>query len=357
MLYVATAILLVYMGDRFSDNWRIITATLFSAVMVAGAYVIARGIESPSLAQASTETALLQAIATKDSDADGLSDWEEALYGTNSHVTDTFHLGMTDGEAVAKGLIVPKAIADIAVATSSPASLDANGLPPPPAEGTLTAAFAKSFFTLFLAAKEKNGDGDLSESQMSDVATQALSSLSSTMVAAPDYKSKKDLTISGSGADALKEFAVRAEAVFLKNTNDSSKSEVFYLKDALENNDTTALPHIASIAKSYRNGAIGLAVLTVPAELAADDLTLINAMMRVSQIATDFTRVNDDPLTTMLALQQYPQAVLALSNAFIHIGKIYTNAGITIHTGAPGASFVNLIKNIASKQAAATKQP
>lgn len=356
MLYVATAILLVYMGDRFSDNWRIITAILFSTVLVAGAYVLARGIESPSIAQASEEAALLQAIATKDSDADGLSDWEEALYGTSSSKIDTFNLGMTDGQAVAKGLIVPKAIADIAVATSSPTSLDANGLPPPPAEGTLTAAFAKNFFTLFLAAKQKSGEADLTESEMNDVATQALSSLSTSITSAPDFKSAKDLTVSGSGADVMKEFAVSAEAVLLKNKASASKSEILYLKDAIENNDAMAFSHIASIAKTYRDSAVGLAVLPVPKELAEADLALINAMMRISGITSDFVRADTDPLATMLALQQYPQAVLALSNAFIHVGTIYKNVGISLQAGAPGASFVNLIKNIADKQAA-TKTP
>src|SRR3990167_5251431 len=92
------------------QNWRVITAILFSAVLIVGAFVLARGIESPSSAQASEETALLHAIATKDSDSDGLPDWEEALYGTDPHNQDSFHLGMSDGEAVAKGLIVPKAI-------------------------------------------------------------------------------------------------------------------------------------------------------------------------------------------------------------------------------------------------------
>lgn len=348
MLYATTAILLVYMGERFSDNWRILAATFFSVVLVAGAYMVARSIESPSIAQASEETALLQAIATKDSDADGLSDWEEALYGTSSNKIDTFNLGMTDGQAVAKGLIVPKAIADIAIATSSLASLDANGLPPPQ-EGTLTSAFAQNFFTLFLAAKESNGGGDLSESQMSDVADQAIRSIASVAKAAPDYKSAKDLTVSGSGVDSMKAFAVSAEAVLAKNRPATTMSEIEYLKSALIDNDDTAYAHIASIAKAYRDSAVGLAVLSVPKELAADDLALINAMMHVSEIAVDFTRANTDPLAAILALQQYQSAVQSLTAAFVRIGKAYADAGIALPAGEAGASFVNLIKNMEKK--------
>lgn len=337
-------------------NWRIPLAVLFSAVIIVGAYLLARGVRSPQIAEASAETALLQAIATKDTDGDGLSDWEEALYGTDSNITDTFKLGMTDGEAVAKGLIVPKAIADIPVITSSPSALPTDGsLPPAPAEGTLTAAFAQHFFTLFMAAKEANGGGDLSESQMNDVANQALSSLASTVTIAPDYKSAKDINVSGSGAEVMKNFAAQAEAVLFKNTVNATISELDYLKSAIMNNDTTAIPHIVSIAKGYRDSAIGLAVLPVPQELATDDLMLINALMRVSEITSDFARVNDDPLATMLALQQYPQAVINLTRAFIDIGNIYKTAGISLPAGTPGASFVNLIEDMANEQATAQK--
>ncbi len=346
------------MGGRFYENWRVIAATLFSAVLVIGAFVFARGVESPPLAQASTETALLQAIATKDSDNDGLPDWEEALYGTDPNVTDTFKLGMTDGEAVAKGLIVPRAIANISTATSSPdgSSIVDPSLPPAPADGTLTAVFAKNFFTLFLAAKNANGGGDLSESQMNDVANKALSSLSSIITAAPDYKSANDMVVSGSGSDALTAFAIKAETVLLKNTSNATTSEINYLKSALTNNDATAYPHIASIAKGYRDSAAGLSVLPVPAELAAADLALVNAMMRISEIITDFARATTDPLATMLALQQYPQTAQKLGEAFVDIGNIYKAAGVVLPSGAPGASFVNLIEDMASERAV-TKRP
>lgn len=332
-----------------SSNWRIVAATLFSAVLIGGSYFIARGFEHPQVAQASTETELLKAIATRDSDGDGLSDWEEALYGTDPHASDSFQLGMTDGEAVTRGLIVPKAIADVPVATSS--SVNEDGLPPAPAEGTLTAAFAKSFFTLFMAAKEKVGGRDLTESEMSDVSTATLQSLGALATAAPDYKTAKDITAAGSGREALQAFAASAEAVLAKNASRAPKSELLYLKDAVENNDTTAIPNITKRADAYRDTAVGLSQLPVPQELAADDLALINAMMRISEISRDFARVSEDPLATILALQQYPQAVLALTNSFIHIGTIYKAANISLTSGEPGAAFVNLIADLEKKQA------
>lgn len=334
-----------------------LAAALFSAVIVVGAYLLARGVESPDVAQASTETALLQAVATKDSDGDGLPDWEETLYGADPHNPDTFHLGMTDGEAVAKGLIVPKALADMPAATSSPAVADADGLPPAPAEGTLTAAFAKSFFTSYLAAKQAAGGGALSESDIKNVSVQALSSLSSAVATAPDFKSSKELKVSGSGSDAMKAFAVNAEAVLLKNTSSATKTPLGYLKSILEDNDTTAFAHLSSLAKAYRGSAAGLAALPVPEELSVANLALINALMRMGEVTNDFTRADSDPLTTILALQQYVGIAQALGNAFLNIGNAYATAGITLPTGTPGASFVNLASEVMAIEQAATPKP
>lgn len=340
-------------------NWRTPLSLFISAALLVGAYVLARSVESPSNAEASTETALLQAIAARDSDADGLPDWEETLYGTSPNIIDSFHLGMTDGMAVARGLIVPKAVADVSVATSTfgTSTWVDKSLPPAPADDTLTAAFSKDFLATYLAAKQANGGADLSQSDVTNIANQLLNSLSTSVVPVPDFKSAKDITVSGSGKDTLAAFAVSAEAVLVKNTANATTSELNYLKSALQNNDATAFPHIASIAKGYRDSAIGLAVLPVPRELAATDLALINALMRISEIATDFTRVNTDPLATMLALYQYPQAVSALGTAFIRIGEIYQSAGVFLPAGTPGASFVNLIADVVADQRAAAVKP
>jgi hypothetical protein len=336
---------------RILAHWRILTASVFSVALMLGAYVLARGVEHPPVAQASEEAALLGAIAAKDSDADGLPDWEEALYGTDPAKADSFGLGMTDGQAVAKGLIVPKAIADVPTATSTGATYaDVDpSLPPAPADNSLTAAFAKNFFTLYLNAKEQNGGAALTSDDTSQIAQQALAQLASTVTLAPDFKSANDIAVSGSGPDALRAFAASAEAVFLANASSASTSEITYLSNAI-NGDTGALAQIASIAKLYRTTAAGLAVLPVPRELAQADLALVNAMARLSGVISDFARVNADPLASMLALQQYPDTVLAFGNALIAFDTVYANAGVVLGSGEKGASLVNIISSIAASQ-------
>lgn len=347
------------MGQILPTNWRITLAVLFSAVIIIGSFILTRTVASPPAAQASAETALLQQIATKDSNGDGLPDWEKSLYGIplDSTTTDYFHLGMTDGEAVAKGLIVPKAIADIPGASSASTTLDADGLPPAADEGTLTAAFSQKFLSLYLSAEQANGGTGLSSDDTANIADQAMSALSSTITTAPDFKSPSDLDISGSGPDAYKTYAADAQEIMIKDAPSETTTEITYLEDALENGDTTALPHIANIAKSDRDSAVGLAALPVPGALASDDLFLINSLMRLSEVINDFANVNTDPLTAMLALQQYLQVTQDLWQAFANIGSAYAAAGVVLPAGTPGASFVNLTTNVTAMQQAAATTP
>lgn len=328
------------------QNWRVGIATVFSVALILGAYLLARGFSTPPVAQASTESALLQAIATKDSDHDGLPDWEESLYGTDPSNPDTFHLGMTDGEAVARGLIVPKAVADIAVATSTP-SAPVTGGPPPAAAGSLTDAFAKNFFTLYVSAKQTNGGSPLSKDQVNALATQAFQNLAASIAPAPDFKQASDLTVSGSGPDALRAYALAAENVLRVQSATLPKSELQYLQDAV-GGDATATGHIYELAKAYRNVATGLAAVPVPSELAGTSLALINAMARISQTSSDFANFNADPVTAMLALKQYASAVLALGNALQAVSTIYASAGVTFAPGAPGSAFVSVMQGIST---------
>jgi hypothetical protein len=341
-------------------NWRTISAVSFAFVLIAGSYLFTKGIEFPNVAQASTEAALLQAIATKDSDSDGLPDWQEALYGTDPHKTDSLNLGITDGDAVAKGLIVPKAIADVA-GTPSSAPLDttvdyaSEGLTPP-SPNTLTDAFAKTFFTLYLSAKETNGGNDLTSDQTTSIAEQAMTQFAQTITPTADFKETADIKISGRGPDALRTYAISAEAILLKNKTDATMSEVEYLGRAIESGDPSASVHLAALAKAYRNTAVGLAALPVPEEIASQMLSIINAVMRLGAIDDDFSRANEDPLTAMLALQQYPPTELSAEHAFAALADTYTANGVVLPNGTPGASFVNIIPNLTAAAQAANHE-
>lgn len=327
-----------------------IGSCVFAAAVIFGAYYLSRSIEHPDAAQASAESGLLEAVATKDSDGDGLPDWQESLYGTDPHKTDSLGLGMTDGQAVAKGLIVPKAVTALPGISSAPVSYDANGLPPASAGGTLTAAFTQNFINLYLAARQANGGNDLTDAQIQSVAAQSIQSLGMLAAAAPDYKKVSDIRVDGSGGDAMRAYAVDAQNIIATNRSGTSKNEVSYLKDAVEKGDTAALSSLSAIAKSYRTTAVGFAQLSAPVELGGIHLRLINSLMRLSEVINDMSRVNDDPLATIIALEQYPNVVQSFWSAMDDVGKAYRNAGVTVSVKEPGGVFVNLASHLAAQK-------
>lgn len=342
---------------RILLHWRIVSAGLFSVVLIGSAVFIARDAQSPRSAQASAESDLLKAIATKDSDGDGLPDWEESLYGADPNRVDSFGLNMPDGQAVAKGLVVPRAVAEYEVQTSSAAAktpgID-DSIPPPPTEGTLTAVFAQTLYVEYRVTREAKG-ADLSSAEIAAVTQKALRTFASSIKPSGDFKTSKDISTAGSGEEALRAYAIAVDAIFQKNTDSTTKSELTYLQEVVQENKEDSLASIVAIAKAYRETAIGLSKLPVPTELSNEGLRLMNSLMRIAEVTTNFAQVRVDPLATMLALEQYPQATLDLAHALIGISNVYKKANITFAEGDSGAGLVNIISDLAKEQEAPTQ--
>jgi len=336
------------MVQEHTGSLRILGATLVAIVLVVGAYVLARGVSSPTQVSASLESELLGQIAAKDTDRDGLRDWEEALYGTDIQKSDSRDLGMTDGEAVGRGLIVPVAPVDIPVASSTPSEFDPSV--PVPAPGTLTRALAENLWSAYEVARQRDPDGVISTADIQKITDELFEQLNRSVSTSPDFKKAADLRTTGTTPEDMKIFARSAEAVFSANTARVSKSEIEYLKDGLEKNDATAYAHIIEISELYRKAAIGLAALPVPANLLETDLQLINAYSRLSKVISDLARAESDPIATMLALKQYPDVVKQMGDAYIYVNTTYKTSGVTFAAGEPGGRFVGLVDSILQKQ-------
>ena len=72
--------------------------------------VTAYGMSGPlpfhtSTAGAESTHDLLVSYASKDTDNDGLPDWQESLYGTDPNNAHSVNATVTDGEAVTQGLV------------------------------------------------------------------------------------------------------------------------------------------------------------------------------------------------------------------------------------------------------------
>jgi hypothetical protein len=290
-------------------------AIVFAVIVIAGAWW-ASAPSAADIANAESAQELLKAYSTKDTDGDGLPDWEESLYGTDPAKADTDGDGVGDADAVKRGLVklalTPPALpadgGDIAAGIPGPAA----------ASSTLTDQFARAFFGNYMQSR---GSAVPSQDEMTTFLQNAVTGLAAAQ-ARPDAYAAADLRVSGDGPDALRAYAGDVSRAFLAHNPKLPNSELVYFTDAVEKNDPEALKSVATIASDYGLIADALSKVTVPREAASAHLALANAVARLSDSIGDLAAVQSDPIRGMVGLEEYQDdaaSFVAALQAFVPV--------------------------------------
>lgn len=315
----------------------IVIASVIAAGLVLSA-VLLSGPLPFHLARANAESThdLLVTYAAKDSDNDGLPDWEEALYGTNPANPHSVNPSLTDGDAVAQGLVAPK----FASATTTP--VDTSSIPGvDAAPSTLTDQFARQLFSQYLS--ERGGTQPTPE----DIATfveQGVANLEQTQ-SVPDAYRQADIRASGSGPDALLSYAAAAEQAFAAHAVQLPESEVDYFGDAVQKNDTAKLQQVRQIGAAYTATAKAYAAVAVPSEAAVPHLALANALARLGEDITDMSTLESDPLRAYLGLAKYQNDEPKLTKALATLYAVYASEEVVVPDGTTGSSFYHALSS------------
>ncbi len=341
----------------FSRKKSILGALVIAAVMVVGAYVVSGsglGIFSASTVNAQSTQALLAAYAQKDSDADGLPDWEESLYGTDPNNPHSISPTMLDGQAVAQGLIKPKFSTASAQNSTATSTTDvAENIPGVlPAPGSLTDQFAQNLFGQYIS--QSNGTEPTQE-QITTYAQNAVQSL------VQNHSTQNAFTpanehVSGTGNTALMAYAADTQAALAKDAPQLDKNEIDYFSDALANKNSTATASLAALGKSYINDGPRLMQVTVPTEAQYAHLAIANATSRLGEDITDMSYLNTDPLRAYLGLSAYEKDSLSFLQAFSDMGAVFNSESVTVSEGQQGSSFYKAVTTAATKMTAVKAQ-
>ncbi len=313
----------------------IIFASTLSVVFV----VIAVLISGPlpfglNKANATSTHDLLVSYAAKDTDSDGLPDWQEALYGTDPNNSHSVSPSATDGEAVSQGLVKPK----FASATSTP--VDASSVPGVDAgPKTVTDQFARALFSQYLAQHTTDTPTPEAVAKFVEAGVADLTASQES----PDAYNQGQVRVVGSGPDALIMYAASEENAFKAHTIASEKSEVDYFADAVEKNDLTALAQVKKIGVAYGAIARAYIAVSVPREAAVPHLAVANALARVGADITDMSTMQSDPLLSYLGLAKYQKDVAELSTALAALNAVYASEQVVVPEGTTGAFFYGLL--------------
>lgn len=333
----------------FSRKTGIIGALALAGVLVGGAYVISSesSLFAPSSASAESTQALLQAYAQKDTDSDGLPDWEETLYGTDPHNAHSFSSTLTDGEAVTQGLIKPKFTS--AAAPTNASSTDPVSVPGITATpGSLTDQFAHNLFGQYIS--QSNGT-EPSEAEVATYAQNAIQELVQNHTQQDKYTIANE-KVSGSGTEALINYAGTAEHALAVNAVSTDKNELDYFSAAVNSNDIAALTSLKKIGAAYVADGPTLMAISAPQEVQYAHLELANSLTRVGNDITDMSAFNTDPLRAYLGLAAYQNDSQTMLQAFADTNAVFTSEQITISQGQPGENFYNALQSAAKKVSA-----
>ncbi|KND51224.1 MAG: hypothetical protein ABA06_02850 [Parcubacteria bacterium C7867-001] len=330
----------------------IVGALLVSALFIVSAFLLSSSnnpFGASGVNAASTEE-LLKSFAAKDTDSDGLPDWEELLYGASPTDAHSLDKTLTDSEAVDKGVVKPK-FSSAAVAASAvlPSSTVSTG------PDTLTDEFTRMLFITYL---ERRGANQPTKAEIAAFVDATVEQFVAAHPLTDTYTASK-IVSGGSGVAALRSYIGHVEETVGANSVATTKSELEYYNEATTKGDAAALKKVKEIGAAYTATGKALMRVTVPQEAAAAHLKLANAYIRMGTVTTDMTYTESDPMRSLLGLGRYQGSAFSFVEALSELSAVFSNNQITLLKNESGYEFLtaaSLAARVEQEAADATKK-
>lgn len=230
-------------------------------------------------------------IVNKDTDGDGVSDWEESIRGTDPNKVDTDDDGVSD-------------FAEIEQLRAQESGSEQN------TTETETSIFAKQLFTTVASLQES---GNLNEESASKIINQA--SLSAQKNVQKTFFTKEQLTISPKLTG--KTFEKNTTAILVKNNvTYESLQKIFAilgtLPDTGEVEGTTIIQDLLVIDTSFKKALGELLKNPVPAQSTETYLKFLNTLQYISENISDMTLIETNPIVSFSAITVYPENISSI---------------------------------------------
>lgn len=282
--------------NYLKNHTGIVSALILGVAIVSGAFLLNMNtsVNFAERAVASPSSALRTQIIEKDSDGDGLLDWEETLWGTDPFVIDSDGDGILDGEFVAsrKANKTPEEIVEFE-------SL------------SFTSQFSRTFFAEYL---QYQSDGELTEVEKNALIARLANSVVAELPEAFPLSKVKTIPVSD---EALVTY-FRSIVIFSQKATPEgvTEGELTLLEKALDTSDPDLLSDIGDIALGYGRLSNTLALLPVPETLRANHSALVTATARLSAINYAFANTFNDAVYSLAVLPEYQTEAQRLLSAF-----------------------------------------
>jgi hypothetical protein len=232
-------------------------------------------------------------MLVKDSDLDGISDWEEALWGTDINNKNTFE-GKNDADYIKEKKLALK------IENGDTGELNSGNL-------TETDKFAQQFFAS-LSAMQQNGQVD--QNTINNVSTALGQKIVDPTII--DQYSEKDVKISGNdGIDAQKTYYTTIKKLFETYSKKGIGDEIEITAILASVNTMTVeekseyIKKLTEISNAYQEYATKVIGTLVPINLSSNHLKIANSAHNTGISVNNMAEVINDPIVGLSGLSQY----------------------------------------------------
>ena len=240
----------------------------------------------------------------KDTDGDGLKDWEELLWKTDPNKADTDGDGTNDNEEITLNRNPLKAGPNDKISEKEDLVAQEKAVSDSK-QNTLTAAYARKFLTEYMTLKQQKGE--LSDADKQNLVQSFMDNIEPLTVV--DQYSVSDIKITANTSDSVKKYAEEMKKIFIDERQGLiSEPEVFkaLMKNIQEGadfqKDIESLNY--SIGK-YEELIKKMMNMIVPKELSENHLEAINGFNNTKIAIKNMTFASTDPVKAVTGRKLY----------------------------------------------------
>lgn len=262
---------------------RIIAIAIILAIIF-GIYSIVKYFQNKTSPENQKTELTVKDILTgaKDTNDNGIPDWEESLWGFNP---------ITNGPENKTAILAKKQ--ELSKANESSGQSDS--------QKAITANenLSQEFFALIMSLKES---GNLNDTSLKSAADAFGSQIQPTPL--PNaYTSNDQIIKISNSTDDVKNYLKSVNTLLLKHSD--LGSELTLISNGTENSDPTAFTLVDNVALSYISFSKELIKIPVPSKISTIVLSMANNYEKLGQSTMGLSKGSDDPIVAMKSLINY----------------------------------------------------
>lgn len=248
-------------------------------------------------------------ITRKDTDGDGVADWEEYLWGTSSENTDSDSDGISDLDYINQ----KKRELQEKTGTTGIES------------ETVTDQLAREYFATIVALQESGG---LTVEAMTNIATSFAENIS--LVELPNMFNSASVVSVTPTIQTRTKYKNDISARLTSNGSGSIGTEFNYIDQLTrdEYSRDSARASIEGIANSYKSFAVSISQMQVPNDIVEEHIAFVNALYNTGLSLETTSAFWDDPISGVTGLMQYKNYSYIVEESLTFFEDYFSKNGI-----------------------------